>query len=245
MTGARTRTGEARGITRTPVERIAAHEVGHAVVWALLGLVVEDLQVDTTWTGSADGGWCALTGPFDLDAMIEPYLIGLMGGAAAEHRYLTVHLHRSDRDAHAEIVDHWGADIESFDHHTRTHHGRTSREQAFTRARALLDTRTDTIDALTVRLGRELYLPGSTVHASLGNKPATPSGVRHIAASAPDRAAMRENRAGTGPDIPDPRQSAAARRHSRVSRRCTDAGIEARPGPAGPRPHCARCGSRL
>lgn len=203
-TGPVTGTSSVRGMTRSAVERVAAHETGHGVVWAVLGLAVDDLQVDTTWTGSAQGGWCALVEPVDLDVVIEAYLIGLMGGAAAEHRYLTRHLGRGDRDAHYEIAEHWGGDVESFDRHARAHHGRTSRDQAFVRARDVVDAHAGVVDALTVRLGRELYLPGAAVHTALSGGPPRRSGDTAVVVA--DRSAAHRSAADRCPAAPCPGQ---------------------------------------
>lgn len=136
--------------------KVAAHEIGHALVWRHAGISIREVRLSRGWFGGISDAYCRP----DIDdvtrSTIDPYLTGLMGGAAATARFATTFQGAwptSGRDGSA-------ADIDTFRWYARRVGSRLSIGAAQSRARSILAGHTSRLDRHTVELARTGRLSG-------------------------------------------------------------------------------------
>jgi hypothetical protein len=159
----------AAAVTKRDHERliIAAHETGHAVVELALGGDVEYVKLKFGLLGGIIGGHCRWGGEPSRDWTKDRKarrLMAMLGGDAAQTRFCRLYLGMPERKAQRYGRDLVGGDYASFDHY-RAQLGmrHLSRDEALRQAARVLDRQADRLDALTARLERAKYLPGSAL----------------------------------------------------------------------------------
>lgn len=162
-------TGTARDI-RTALEQgvraelleVAAHEIGHGLVWRAGGFGIDHMSVRTGLFGGVADAYCRRR-PLWLDTTnIDAYLVGLAGGAAGQARHLTHH-QRGVWGARGRA--HAGAshDRAEFRRLAPAHGSRLSWSGAVTAAARILAARSAQLDRLTLALARQGRLSGSAL----------------------------------------------------------------------------------
>jgi hypothetical protein len=149
---------------------VCAHEVGHALTWIACGTEVKEVHLKSGLFGGFAGGRCEVVDAPTRDwprALREGYLIGLMGGHAAEVRFCQLYL-----DMNARKAFRYGRDWAEGDYLNYRHwrsklglggmawSGGMSTDAAFDRATRILRRQQRRLDDLTVRLERSRYLHG-------------------------------------------------------------------------------------
>ena len=152
---------------------ICAHEIEHALTWLASGIEIKQVYLKTGFLGGFAGGFCEPVNTPSRDwprDLREGYLIGLMGGHAAEVRFCQLYLDMPARKAYA-----FGREWAEGDYLNYTHwrsklglgalswSGGLSHQAAFDRATRLLDRHHRRLDALTLRLERAGRLEGSSL----------------------------------------------------------------------------------
>jgi hypothetical protein len=142
---------------------VAAHEVGHALCWRAAGFPIVHLVIRRGVFGGITDARCR-HGRVWLDAHnVDGYLIGLVGGPAAQARFLTTH-HRAWRStARSRARGNGAADLAEFTRLARAHRTRLSVEAAWRAADRLLTTRAGALDRLTARLAATGRITGSAL----------------------------------------------------------------------------------
>lgn len=138
------------------VLKVAAHEIGHALVWRHAGIAIREVRLSRGWFGGISDAFCRPDIGDVTKATIDPYLTGLMGGAAATARFVTTFQGAwltSGREGSA-------ADIDTFRWYARRVGSRLSIGAAQGRARSILAGHASRLDRFTVELARTGRLSG-------------------------------------------------------------------------------------
>lgn len=136
--------------------KVAAHEIGHALVWRHAGISIREVRLSRGWFGGISDAYCKPDIGDITTATIDPYLTGLMGGAAAQARFAaTFEGAWFDSGRYGSA-----ADIDTFRWYARRIGSRLSIGAAQSRARSILNGHTARLDRLTVELARTGRLSG-------------------------------------------------------------------------------------
>ena len=150
------------GVTPRMLE-VAAHEVGHALAWQAGGFTIKGLRIVTGLFGGVSDADCTVSNVWLDGDNIDAYLIGLMGGAAGQTRFLTRHRGRGGWSASGAARGNSSWDISQFRRFSRAHGGSLSVAAATRRAEAIVNRAGHRADALTVRLARSGRLSGGAL----------------------------------------------------------------------------------
>ena len=155
------RTALEQGV-RAELLEVAAHEVGHGLVWRAGGFGIDHMSVRTGLFGGVTDAYCRRR-PLWLDTTnIDAYLVGLAAGTAGQLRHLTHH-QRYGWGARGRAEAGASHDRAEFRRLARAHHSRLSWPSAVTAAGHILTARSARLDRLTLTLARQGRLSGSAL----------------------------------------------------------------------------------
>jgi hypothetical protein len=146
---------------RPDVLEAAAHEVGHGLCWNAGAFGIRHMSVRTGLFGGIDA-YCRRRPLFLDEHNIDPYLIGLAGGAAGQIRHLTAHqpeVWGARGRAHANASH----DRAEFHRLGPAHGSALSWSAAVAAAGRIIAARAADHDRLTAALARNGRLPGSAL----------------------------------------------------------------------------------
>lgn len=149
---------------------VCAHEIGHALTWIACGIEVKEVYLKSGFLGGFAGGFCDTvdvpTRDWPRDLRIG-YLVGILGGHAAEVRFCQLYLDMNVRDAYRYGREWAEGDYANFPHWRSklglgglSWSGGMSADAAFDRAGRLLERQSRRLDELTLRLERSRHLDG-------------------------------------------------------------------------------------
>ena len=147
---------------------ICAHEVGHGLAGLAFGLETNGERLKFGLLGGFIGGacdWDYFNDDTPRDHKIA-WLVGIMGGHAAEIRFCQLYLRMDARKAFKYGRDWAEGDYQNFDHYRakwRRDGVRVSRDWAFDQASRAIERNADRLDRLTLRLDKAARLPGSAL----------------------------------------------------------------------------------
>lgn len=160
-------------VDRVDHRRLAtcAHEIGHALTWIAGGIEIHEVYLKSGLFGGHAGGICDPAGDMPTRhwprELREGYLIGIMGGHAAEVRFCQLYLGMDARKAFRYGRDWAEGDYLNYPHWRSklglgglSWSGGLSRETAFDRATHILQRQHRRLDELTLRLHRSRRLRG-------------------------------------------------------------------------------------
>ncbi|MFC4943223.1 hypothetical protein [Pseudonocardia sp. GCM10023141] len=141
--------------------KVAAHEVGHGIVWRHAGFPIVRMVITTGVFGGIGEAYCQ-RGRLWLDAgNIDGFLVGLMAGAAAQSRCASRYLgHLFAGSAARGNAAH---DVGEFRRLAKAHRSTLTIGAAQNRAVAILGGRSGRLDTLTAELARTGRLSGGAL----------------------------------------------------------------------------------
>jgi hypothetical protein len=149
---------------------VCAHEVGHALTWIAGGIEIKEVYLKKGLFSGFAGGRCEVVDAPGRDCprdLREGYLVGIVGGHAAEVRFCQLYLGMSARKAFRYGRDWAEGDYLNYPHWRSklglggmSWSGGMSADAAFDRATRILRRQQRRLDELTVRLERTRYLHG-------------------------------------------------------------------------------------
>ncbi|OZM79912.1 hypothetical protein [Pseudonocardia sp. MH-G8] len=142
---------------------VAAHEVGHGIVWHHGGIPIRHMAFTVgIFGGISDGecrrGRCPMTA-----ANAEAFLIGFLAGAAAQHWVLTCHLGAGNGSARRTARHNSAYDIDEHRRLARAWRSPLDVDSSWSRAASILARHERRLDALTARLATSRRLSGSAL----------------------------------------------------------------------------------
>lgn len=139
---------------------VAAHEIGHGIVWRHYGFPIKKMVLQTGLFGGISRAYCR-RGDLWLDASnIEGFLVGLAAGAAAQLRCATTFLGHGPGRAASDARSGARDDHTEFRRLARAHNCKLSIDAAEVRASSILTSHADLLDRLTAQLARTGHISG-------------------------------------------------------------------------------------
>lgn len=142
---------------------VAAHEVGHGIVWSHYGFPIKKMVLEAGLFGGVSRAYCR-RGELWLDAgNIEGFLFGLAAGAAAQVWCATTFLGHSGWRAASDARSGASDDFAEFRRLARAHNHTLGIDAAQRRARSVLISRAGLLDRLTAQLARTGHVSGGAL----------------------------------------------------------------------------------
>lgn len=152
---------------------VCAHEIGHALTWMATGIEVEKVYLKFGLFGGFKGGRCEVVEEPSRHWSRElrvGYLVGIIGGHAAEVRFCHLYLGMDERAAFRYGRDWADGDYDNFPHWRSkldlgfwSWSGGLSATDAFEQATSQLELEQRRLDELTLRLHSSRHLAGGAL----------------------------------------------------------------------------------